>query len=321
MLPIFKYLGLKFVFLTNIIIMFLILILIFDIKVKYKGYFTGESTYLNYTFERERQSVVLNLKNNFSETSNNIEQFEIDEGNKENKDNKNFKEILENVFSNITSSRFILLIITYLLLLFSNYIISLIYLPFMNYIKHSGFYINIYFHLYLYIFVYSISSFLSGLFFDLKNSKKIIVFIIFISILSIVLFIPCYFLNNIFIDVLSIFNSISLSSVKTIIYPLVYKDFFNNEENNYLISLFIFSDIFIYTFTPYIIKLFCYELIHFIMIFILCISMLIGVYVILTTKIFPKITGNTDNYNSNTNSGKGIQLFDLQNKLPKLSTE
>ena len=49
--------------------------------------------------------------------------------------------------------------------------------------------------------------------------------------------------------------------------------------------------------------------------------MLIGVYVILTTKIFPKITGNTDNYNSNTNSGKGIQLFDLQNKLPKLSTE
>ena len=208
-------------------------------------------------------------KDNESENEN-IEQFDTDKEDEENsKDIEEKKSIfIQNLIYDLSSKRFILLIITYLLLLFSNYIISLIYLPF-SIIFNLKMFFNSSIHLTIYITIYCLSS---------------LFFFFFLSALSILLFFPTKYFSYI-IDLLSILNAVSLSGIKTIMYPLVYREFFNNEGNYYLISIFILSEILVYMLTPIILKYFVFELTDFIMIFITCMAMLFGGLFIMVRKL------------------------------------
>ena len=120
---------------------------------------------------------------------------------------------------------------------------------------------------------------------------------------------------------LSILNAISLSGIKAIIYPMVYREFFNNESNYYLISIFLLAEIFVYLLTPFILKYLAFELNNFLMIFINCLGMLFGGYIIMTKKLFPIITDTNEKYDINTKIGQGLKQLSLQDKLPDLSRE
>ena len=175
-------------------------------------------------------------------------------------------------------------------------------------------------HLIIYFLVYCLSSLFFGVFFDLKNVRYLTVRLILLSILSILLFFPTkYFSYS--IDILSILNAICLSGIKTIMYPLVYREFFNNEGNFYLISIFILSELFVYILSPIFLKYFVFELTEFIMIFITCIAMLFGGFFILIKKLFPIIIDSTEKYDINTKKGQGLKELSLQDELPPLSKE
>lgn len=251
-----------------------------------------------------------------------IEQFdtdkeEEDENNKD--DDENRKYFIQNLIGDISSNRFILLLVTYILLLFSNYIVSLIYLPF-SIVFNFKMLLNSSTHLTIYMLIYCISSLFFGIYFDLKNVRFIVDRLIFLSSLTIILFFPTKYFSY-FLDLLSILNAICLSGIKSVIYPLVYREFFNNERNYYLISIFLFVEIFIYFLTPFILKYFAFELADFIMIFITCFGMLLGGYIIMTKKLFPIIIDTNENYDVNTKRGKGLRQLHLQDELPPLSKE
>ena len=175
-------------------------------------------------------------------------------------------------------------------------------------------------HLTIYITIYCLSSLFFGISFDLKNVRYIIIRLISLSVLSILLFFPTKYFSYI-IDLLSILNAVSLSGIKTIMYPLVYREFFNNEGNYYLISIFIFSEILVYTLTPILLKYFVSELTDFIMIFITCLAMLFGGFFIMFKKLFPIIIDSNDNYDISTKRGQGLKQLSLQDELPPLSKE
>ena len=252
-----------------------------------------------------------------------IEQFDTDIKEEENNNFENSERLsifLQNLYADITSSRFILLLITYFLLLFSNYILSLIYSLF-GFIFDLKMFLNPSNHLILYVTIYFISSIFFGISFDLKMVRTLVIRIIILSIFTIVLFFPTKYFPY-FLDILSLLNSVCLSGIKTIMYPLVYREFFNNEENYYLISIFLIMEIIIYMFTPSILKLFIYDIADFIMIFITCIGMLISSHYIMTKKLFPLIIIDTNgNYDLNTKKGQGLKQFHLQDELPPLSKE
>jgi hypothetical protein len=251
-----------------------------------------------------------------------IEQFDTDkeEGEESSKDDdENSKYFIQNLISDISSNRFILLLVAYILLLFSNYLISLIYLPF-SIVYNFKMLLNSSIHLTIYMFVYCISALFFGIYFDLKNVRFIVDRLILLSLLTIILFFPTKYLSY-FLDLLSILNAICLSGIKSVIYPLVYREFFNNERNYYLISIFLFVEIFIYFLAPFILKYFAFELADFIMIFITCFGMLLGGYFIMTKKLFPIIIDTNENYDLNTNRGKGLRQLHLQDELPSLSKE
>ncbi len=335
----YKIIKFKYLFLINAIYCALSFISVIYIKYKFKGFYLGKSADLEYNSE---QKIDKNVNNNLEENlikiekdekkdeiktdkEEKIEQFDLDikeeEEEKNNFENKERLSIFfQSLYADITSSRFILLIITYFLLLFSNYILSLIYLLF-GFIFDLKMFFNSSNHLILYIIIYFMSSIFFGISFDLKMVRTLVIRIIFLSILTIVLFFPTKYFPY-FLDILSLLNSICLSGIKTIIYPLVYREFFNNEENYYLISIFLIIEIFIYIFTPSILKLFVYDIADFIMIFITCIGMLIGGYYIMTKKLFPLIIIDTNgNYDLNTKKGKGLKQLHLQDELPPLSKE
>ena len=251
-----------------------------------------------------------------------IEQFDTDkeeeeESNKD--DDENSKYFIQNLISDISSNRFILLLVAYILLLFSNYLISLIYLPF-SIVYNFKMLLNSSIHLTIYMLVYCISALFFGIYFDLKNVRFIVDRLILLSLLTIILFFPTKYFSY-FLDLSSILNAICLSGIKSVIYPLVYREFFNNERNYFLISIFLLVEIFIYFLTPFILKYFAFELADFIMIFITCFGMLLGGYIIMTKKLFPIIIDTNDNYDINTKRGKGLRQFHLQDKLPSLSKE
>jgi hypothetical protein len=175
-------------------------------------------------------------------------------------------------------------------------------------------------HLTIYMLVYCISALFFGIYFDLKNVRFIVDRLILLSLLTIILFFPTKYFSY-FLDLSSILNAICLSGIKSVIYPLVYREFFNNERNYYLISIFLFVEIFIYFLTPFVLKYLAFDLTDFIMIFITCLGMLLGGYIIMTKKLFPIIIDTNDNYDINTKRGKGLRQFHLQDKLPSLSKE
>jgi hypothetical protein len=333
-------------------------ICIIYLKIKYKGFFTGKLSYLYYSLNQKNSKADPNLVENLIKTEedekNNknikkegkkkgkekekekekdkndkevdgyekIEQFDTDkedeeENNKE--DDENSKYFIQNLISDISSNRFILLLVTYILLLFSNYIISLIYLPF-SVIFNFKMLLNSSIHLTIYMFIYCLSALFFGIYFDLKNVRFIVDRLILLSSLTIILFFPTKYFSY-FLDLLSILNAICLSGIKSVIYPLVYREFFNNERNYYLISIFLFVEIFIYFLTPFVLKYLAFDLTDFIMIFITCLGMLLGGYIIMTKKLFPIIIDTNDNYDINTKRGKGLQQLHLQDKLPSLSKE
>ena len=343
-----KFLELKYLLLINSIFNVIIFISIIYLRYKYKGFFIGKSSYLHFNLEEKNEksdnelveniiksdedekknknkNKIINSENIDNKDKDNkeelIEQFDTDnedeESNKENDENKTI--FIKNLKSDLSSNRFILLLITYLLLLFSNYIISLIYLPF-SIIFNLKMLLNSSIHLTIYIFIYCISSLFFGIWFDLKNVRYLISRLITLSILSILLFFPTKYISY-FLDLISITNAICLSGLKTIIYPLVYREFFNNEGNYYLISIFLFAEIFVYIFTPVILKYFVFELTDFILIFITCMAMLLGGFIIMGKKLFPIIYDTNENYDINTERGKGLKLLSLQDELPSLSKD
>ena len=172
-----------------------------------------------------------------------------------------------------------------------------------------------------YIIIYFISSIFFGISFDLKMVRTLVIRLIFLSMMTIILFFPTKYFSY-FLDVLSLLNALCLSGIKSIIYPLVYREFFNNEENYYLISIFLLVEIIIYILTPFILKLFIFDIADFIMIFITCIGMLFGGYYIMTKKLFPLIIIDTNgNYDLTTKKGQGLKQLHLQDELPPLSKE
>ena len=332
-----KFLQLKYLILTNCILLFMIFILTLYLKYSFKGFFLGKSSYLYYsigqndvkseleenlTNTEEKSNDKVKTKNSKDEDKEeNYEQFDTDKEDENNSnDNEEHKAIfIQNLISDLSSKRFLLLIITYLLLLSSNYIISLIYLPF-TIIFNLRMLFSSSIHLIIYFLIYCLSSLFFGVSFDLKNVRYLTVRLISLSVLSVLLFFPTkYFSYS--IDILSILNAICLSGIKTIMYPLVYREFFNNEGNFYLISIFILSELFVYILSPIFLKYFVFELAEFIMIFITCITMLFGGFFILIKKLFPIIIDSTEKYDTNTKKGQGLKLLSLQDELPPLSKE
>ena len=340
----YKVVEFKYLFVINDIYIILAFICIFFIKYKFKGFYLGKSSDLDYNLDQkekngdksleenlikikedEKKEDIINEKNvkeEREEKEEKIEQFETDNKEEENnmENNERFNIFLQNLYADITSYRFILLIIKYFLLLFSNYILSLIYLPF-----GIIFDIRIFFdssnQLIFYIIIYFISSIFFGISFDLKMVRTLVIRLIFLSMMTIILFFPTKYFSY-FLDVLSLLNALCLSGIKSIIYPLVYREFFNNEENYYLISIFLLVEIIIYILTPFILKLFIFDIADFIMIFITCIGMLFGGYYIMTKKLFPLIIIDTNgNYDLTTQKGQGLKQLHLQDELPPLSKE
>ena len=317
---------LKNLFLVNSILNVLVFICIVYLKIKYKGFFTGKLSYLDFSLNQKNSKADPNLVENLIKTeedeSNNKsikKEGKSKEKGKEKGKEKHSKFFIQNLISDISSNRFILLLVAYILLLFSNYIISLIYLPF-SVVFNFKMFLNSSIHLTIYMLVYCISALFFGIYFDLKNVRFIVDRLIFLSLLTIILFFPTKYFSY-FLDLLSILNAICLSGIKSVIYPLVYREFFNNERNYYLISIFLFVEIFIYFLAPFILKYFAFELADFIMIFITCFGMLLGGYFIMTKKLFPIIIDTNENYDLNTNRGKGLRQLHLQDELPSLSKE
>jgi len=338
----YKVLEFKYLFVINDIYIILAFICIFFIKYKFKGFYLGKSSDLDYNLDQKEKNVDKNLEENLikikedekkneivNEKENKeekkeekIEQFETDNKEEENsvENNERFNIFIQNLYADITSYRFILLIITYFLLLFSNYILSLIYLPF-GIIFDLRMFFDSSNQLIFYIIIYFMSSIFFGISFDLKMVRTLVIRLILLSIVTIILFFPTKYFSY-FLDVLSLLNAICLSGIKSIIYPLVYREFFNNEENYYLISIFLLVEIVIYIITPFILKLFIFDIADFIMIFITCIGMLFGGYYIMTKKLFPLIIIDTNgNYDLNTKKGQGLKQLHLQDELPPLSKE
>ena len=338
----YKVVEFKYLFVINDIYIILAFICIFFIKYKFKGFYLGKSSDLDYNLDQKGKNVDKNLEENLikikedekkneivNEKENKeekkeekIEQFETDNKEEENsvENNERFNIFIQNLYADITSYRFILLIITYFLLLFSNYILSLIYLPF-GIIFDLRMFFDSSNQLIFYIIIYFMSSIFFGISFDLKMVRTLVIRLILLSIVTIILFFPTKYFSY-FLDVLSLLNAICLSGIKSIIYPLVYREFFNNEENYYLISIFLLVEIVIYIITPFILKLFIFDIADFIMIFITCIGILFGGYYIMTKKLFPLIIIDTNgNYDLNTKKGQGLKQLHLQDELPPLSKE
>ena len=345
----YKVVEFKYLFVINDIYIILAFICIFFIKYKFKGFYLGKSSDLDYNLDQkekngdksleenlikikedEKKEDIINEKNvkeereEKEEKEEKIEQFETDNNKEEEennvKNNERFNIFLQNLYADITSYRFILLIITYFLLLFSNYILSLIYLPF-GIIFDIRMFFDSSNQLIFYIIIYFISSIFFGISFDLKMVRTLVIRLIFLSMMTIILFFPTKYFSY-FLDVLSLLNALCLSGIKSIIYPLVYREFFNNEENYYLISIFLLLEIIIYILTPFILKLFIFDIADFIMIFITCIGMLFGGYYIMTKKLFPLIIIDTNgNYDLTTKKGQGLKQLHLQDELPPLSKE
>ena len=340
----YKVVEFKYLFVINDVYIILAFICIFFIKYKFKGFYLGKSSDLDYNLDQkekngdksleenlikikedEKKEDIINEKNvkeEREEKEEKIEQFETDNKEEENnmENNERFNIFLQNLYADITSYRFILLIITYFLLLFSNYILSLIYLPF-GIIFDIRMFFNSSNQLIFYIIIYFISSIFFGISFDLKMVRTLVIRLIFLSMMTIILFFPTKYFSY-FLDVLSLLNALCLSGIKSIIYPLVYREFFNNEENYYLISIFLLVEIIIYILTPFILKLFIFDIADFIMIFITCIGMLFGGYYIMTKKLFPLIIIDTNgNYDLTTKKGQGLKQLHLQDELPPLSKE
>jgi len=270
----YKVLEFKYLFVINDIYIILAFICIFFIKYKFKGFYLGKSSDLDYNLDQKEKNVDKNLEENLikikedekkneivNEKENKeenkeekkeekIEQFETDNKEEENsvENNERFNIFIQNLYADITSYRFILLIITYFLLLFSNYILSLIYLPF-GIIFDLRMFFDSSNQLIFYIIIYFMSSIFFGISFDLKMVRTLVIRLILLSIVTIILFFPTKYFSY-FLDVLSLLNAICLSGIKSIIYPLVYREFFNNEENYYLISIFLLVEIVIYIITP-----------------------------------------------------------------------
>ena len=325
----YKIMQFKYLFMINFICNILSLISIFFIKYKFKGFYLGKSSDLDYNTEnndKKLEEILIktkeeNKKDEISEKGEKIEQFETDKEEESSVDNKEkFSMLLQNLYSDITSQRFILLIITYFLLLFSNYILSLIYLPF-SIIFELRMFLDSSNQLIIYIIIYFISSIFFGISFDLRIVRTLVVRLIFLTAITILLFFPTKYFSY-FLDILSLLNSLCLSGIKAIIYPLVYREFFNNEENYYLISIFLLVEIIVYMITPFILKFIIFDIADFIMIFITCIGMLFGGYYIMTKKLFPLIIIDiNENFDINTNKGKGLKQLHLQDELPPLSKE
>ena len=345
----YKVVEFKYLFVINDVYIILAFICIFFIKYKFKGFYLGKSSDLDYNLDQkekngdksleenlikikedEKKEDIINEKNvkeereEKEEKEEKIEQFETDNNKEEEennvKNNERFNIFLQNLYADITSYRFILLIITYFLLLFSNYILSLIYLPF-GIIFDIRMFFDSSNQLIFYIIIYFISSIFFGISFDLKMVRTLVIRLIFLSMMTIILFFPTKYFSY-FLDVLSLLNALCLSGIKSIIYPLVYREFFNNEENYYLISIFLLVEIIIYILTPFILKLFIFDIADFIMIFITCIGMLFGGYYIMTKKLFPLIIIDTNgNYDLTTKKGQGLKQLHLQDELPPLSKE
>ena len=345
----YKVVEFKYLFVINDVYIILAFICIFFIRYKFKGFYLGKSSDLDYNLDQkekngdksleenlikikedEKKEDIINEKNvkeereEKEEKEEKIEQFETDNNKEEEennvKNNERFNIFLQNLYADITSYRFILLIITYFLLLFSNYILSLIYLPF-GIIFDIRMFFDSSNQLIFYIIIYFISSIFFGISFDLKMVRTLVIRLIFLSMMTIILFFPTKYFSY-FLDVLSLLNALCLSGIKSIIYPLVYREFFNNEENYYLISIFLLVEIIIYILTPFILKLFIFDIADFIMIFITCIGMLFGGYYIMTKKLFPLIIIDTNgNYDLTTKKGQGLKQLHLQDELPPLSKE
>ena len=334
----YKVVEFKYLFVINDIYIILALICVFFIKYKFKGFYLGKSSDLDYNIDQKEKNGDKSLEENLikikedenkddiindkEEKEEKIEQFETDNKEEENnmENNERFNIFLQNLYADITSYRFILLIITYFLLLFSNYILSLIYLPF-GIIFDLRMFFDSSNQLIFYTIIYFVSSIFFGISFDLKMVRTLVIRLIFLSIMTIVLFFPTKYFSY-FLDVLSLLNALCLSGIKSIIYPLVYREFFNNEENYYLISIFLLVEIIIYILTPFILKLFIFDIADFIMIFITCIGMLFGGYYIMTKKLFPLIIIDTNgNYDITTKKGQGLKQLHLQDELPPLSKE
>ena len=345
----YKVVEFKYLFVINDVYIILAFICIFFIRYKFKGFYLGKSSDLDYNLDQkekngdksleenlikikedEKKEDIINEKNvkeereEKEEKEEKIEQFETDNNKEEEennvKNNERFNIFLQNLYADITSYRFILLIITYFLLLFSNYILSLIYLPF-GIIFDIRMFFDSSNQLIFYIIIYFISSIFFGISFDLKMVRTLVIRLIFLSMMTIILFFPTKYFSY-FLDVLSLLNALCLSGIKSIIYPLVYREFFNNEENYYLISIFLLLEIIIYILTPFILKLFIFDIADFIMIFITCIGMLFGGYYIMTKKLFPLIIIDTNgNYDLTTKKGQGLKQLHLQDELPPLSKE
>ena len=345
----YKVVEFKYLFVINDIYIILAFVCIFFIRYKFKGFYLGKSSDLDYNLDQkekngdksleenlikikedEKKEDIINEKNvkdereEKEEKEEKIEQFETDNNKEEEennvKNNERFNIFLQNLYADITSYRFILLIITYFLLLFSNYILSLIYLPF-GIIFDIRMFFDSSNQLIFYIIIYFISSIFFGISFDLKMVRTLVIRLIFLSMMTIILFFPTKYFSY-FLDVLSLLNALCLSGIKSIIYPLVYREFFNNEENYYLISIFLLVEIIIYILTPFILKLFIFDIADFIMIFITCIGMLFGGYYIMTKKLFPLIIIDTNgNYDLTTKKGQGLKQLHLQDELPPLSKE
>lgn len=340
-----RFLELKYLFLINSFFYVVIFIMTIYLNHKYRGFFYGKISYLYFSLEQKNEKTDPNLVENLikaeedennkkikkselkssenSKTDEKMEQFDVDEedgeNNKENENDENKKIVLQNLLSDITSNRFILLLVSYLFLLLSNYIVSLIYLPF-SVIFNLKMLLNSSIHLTIYVLIYSLSSLFFGISFDLKNIRYLIVRLILISSFSIILFFPTKY-HSYFLDLLSIINAVSLSGIKTIIYPLVYREFFNTEGNYYLISIFLFAEIIIYFLTPYLLQYFAFELTDFVIIFMTCMAMLLGGFFIMAKKLFPIITDTNDSYDINTKQGQGLKQLSLQDELPPLSKE
>ena len=250
-----------------------------------------------------------------------IKQFDTDiEDEESNKDVEEDKSLfIKNLMDDLSSNRFILLIITYIFILFSNYSITLIYLPF-SIIFNYKMYLNSSIHLTIYMFVYCISSIFFGIFFDLKNARFLVVRLILLSSFTVILFFATKYFPYI-LDLLSILNAICLSGTKTIIYPMIFREFINNDSKYYLISIFLFAEIIVYSLTPIFTKYFAIDLKGFIVIFFNCLRMLFGGYIIMTKKLFPIIPYTNESYDINTKKGKGLKQLSLQDELPPLSKE
>ena len=289
----------------NIFFSFLLISLFLYINDKDQFFFEGGKSYSEYNQKKEEEEKL---------NENKMEQFEVEVDIPQ----SNILQKAKKFLFDLISKRFILLFFTYLLLLESIYIISLSYSSYAT--KYNLLMFSSKVNLYTFFILYCISSLVFGILYDFKKSiRTLLSVIIFLSIISILLFIPSLYFSKFFLWLICVINAISLSGIKTLFYTLVNREFLVNENNFYLLSLFIFSEIGVYLITPFVLNSMSKNIYGYILTYFIIILMLLSAFYIIRMKLY-QVMVEIDESNENSKEAKGKRELKKQDEFPPLAT-